>query len=448
MEYKLLFKNLRKQFNLILKDHGLMKYFKNTSWLFGEKILRMSVGLFVGIWVARYLGPDQYGLFSYAQSFVGLFVAFSTLGLDSIVVREIVKNNSKSEDIIGTAFWLKIIGAVSVLLILAVAINFTSNDYSTNYMVFIIASGMIFQSFNVIDFYFQSKVLSKYIVYSNILSLLTSSILKVLCILNDAPLMAFAWIILFDNIILAAGFIYYYIKINKDFKIRKVKFNSDTALKLLNDSWPLILSGIIISIYMKIDQIMIKEMLSSEAVGQYAAAVKLSETWYIIPMITSTSLFPAIINSRKINKELYYKRLQKLYDLLIWLAITITIAMTFLSDWIVTFLYGIEFSQTASVLNIHIWASVFVFGGVAAGKWIVSENLQKYANYFLLIGLFTNLILNYNLIEIYGIYGAAIATLISQAIASLFAPLIFKETRLQFFMLIKSYNLVRILRSI
>ena len=120
-----------------LKSHqGFMKYFKNTSWLFGEKILRMVVGLFVGIWVARYLGPEQFGLFSYAQSFVGLFTAIATLGLDGIVVRELVKDESRRDELMGTAFWLKILGALGVLIVLAIAVNFTSNDSYTNSLVF------------------------------------------------------------------------------------------------------------------------------------------------------------------------------------------------------------------------------------------------------------------------------------------------------------------------
>jgi O-antigen/teichoic acid export membrane protein len=97
-----------------------MRYFANTSWLFGEKILRMIVGLFVGIWVARYLGPEQFGLLSYAQSFVGLFTAIATLGLDGIVVRELVKDPSRRDELIGTAFWLKFIRDVRFFVILEI----------------------------------------------------------------------------------------------------------------------------------------------------------------------------------------------------------------------------------------------------------------------------------------------------------------------------------------
>ena len=131
----------------------------------------MIVAFLVGVWVARYLGPDRFGLLSYAQSFVGIFAAVATLGLGGIVVRELVKDEGSRGKLIGTAFWLKLIGGFATLLILVIAINFTSNDAYTNWLVFIIASATVFQSFNVIDFYFQAKVLSKYVVFANIISL-------------------------------------------------------------------------------------------------------------------------------------------------------------------------------------------------------------------------------------------------------------------------------------
>ncbi len=264
----------------------------------------MIVGLFVGIWVARYLGPEQFGLFSYAQSFVGLFTAFATLGLDGIVVRELVKDKSRRDELMGTVFWLKLIGAFGVLMLLTIAVNLTSNDAYTNMLVFIIASATIFQSFNVIDMYFQSKVMGKYIVYANVISLLLSSIVKSVLILNEAPLIAFAWTVLFDSMILAMGYVYFYIKnctviANKTKQsIFDWKFNKNTASSLLKDSWLMMIAGAAILLYMKVDQVMIMEMMDAEAVGQYAAAVRISEAWYFIPMVIASSLFPAIINAK------------------------------------------------------------------------------------------------------------------------------------------------------
>ena len=443
-----------------LKNHeGFLKYLKNTSWLFGEKILRIVVGLFVGIWVARYLGPEQFGLFSYAQSFVGLFTAIATLGLDGIVVRELVKDESRRDELIGTAFWLKILGALGVLIVLAIAVNFTSNDSYTNSLVFIIASATIFQSFNVVDMYFQSKVLSKYIVYANVISLFISSIVKITLILNEAPLIAFAWVILFDSFILASGFIYFYLKNRRHneqpnrysvFDTESSfawKFNKSTAFSLLKDSWPLILSGIVISIYMKIDQVMIKEMMNAEAVGQYAAAVRLSEAWYFIPMVIASSLFPAIINAKKQSEELYYARLQKLYSLMVWLAIAIALPMTFLSDWVVHFLYGEQYNQAGSVLMIHIWAGIFVFLGVASGKWFMAENLQMLSFWRTFYGMIINIILNIFLIPKYGIQGAAIATLAGQLTAAYLFDVFNSKTRNMFYMKTKSFLMINLIKK-
>jgi len=436
----------------IFQHQGFKKYFLNTSWLFAEKIFRMIVGLVVGIWVARYLGPSKYGVLSYAQSFVGLFSAIATLGLDGIVVRELVKYPEKEKELLGTAFILKLFGAVLTLIVIYIAIHFTSNDVYTNRLIFIIASAVIFQSFNVIDMYFQAKVMSKYAVFANSFSLLLSSFVKIMLIINDAPLIAFAWVVLFDSFVMVSGYIYWYFKVKKEFFLRKIKFNLELAKSLLKDSWPLILSGMVIAMYMRIDQVMIKEMLDNKAVGNYAAAVRLSEAWYFIPMVISSSLFPAIINAKKQSEELYYARLQRLYDLMVWLAIAIALPMTFLSDWVVNLLYGSQYSEAGSVLKIHIWAGLVVALGLVRGRWIISENLQKYTPIYLVTGLIVNIVLNYYFIQIYGIKGAAYATLFAQSAGSLIASSFFKKTRISFMMMINSMfiipSIIRILKTI
>ena len=426
----------------LAQHQGFRRYFANTSWLFAEKILRMVVGLLVGVWVARYLGPERYGLFSYAQSFVGLFTVVATLGLDSILVRELVKDESKRDILLGTAFRLKLIGASAVILLLAAAVQFTSNDGYTNALVFIIASATVFQSFNVIDLYFQSRVLSKYVVFANTISLALLSLLKIACILLRAPLTAFAFLVLLDGVVLAAGFVFFYRR-NK-LSVRAWSFEKNTAKSLLKDSWPLILSGMVVAVYMKIDQVMIKEMLDSEAVGQYAAAVRISEAWYFIPTVICSSLFPAILNAKKQNEALYYSRLQRLYDMMVWLAIAVALPMTFLSDDIVRFLYGEAYSQSASVLMIHIWAGVFVGLGVASGQWYLTENLQTLAFWRTFWGALANLLLNILLIPTYGVKGAAMATLVSYAVAAPFSNLFSSKTRFVFIMSLNTLNLHRL----
>jgi len=230
-------------------------------------------------------------------------------------------------------------------------------------------------------------------------------------------------------------------KNNSTFNIQHLTFKKEIAMFLLKDSWPLILSGMVIAVYMKIDQVMIKEMLDAEAVGQYAAAVRLSEAWYFIPMVIASSLFPAIINAKKQSEELYYSRLQKLYDLMVWMAIAIALPMTFLSDWVVNLLYGGQYNQAGSVLMIHIWAGVMVFFGVARHKWTITQNLQKYEIYIDIVGAISNVVLNLVLIPNYGINGAALATLISYFIGSFVVSIFLKDFHISLIMFIRSFFL-------
>jgi O-antigen/teichoic acid export membrane protein len=415
-----------------LKSHqGFRRYAANTSWMMGEKILRMFVGLFVGIWVARYLGPEQFGLLSYAQSFVFLFTAIATLGLDGIVVRELVKDESRRDELLGTAFGLKLIGAILILPSLWLAVQLTSNDAHTNLLVFIIASATIFQSFNVIDFYYQSKVQSKYVAWANSLTLGLSSAIKIALILNEAPLTVFAAMVAFDAIVLAAGLVFFY-KVSSQKKLFNWSFKGSIAKNLLIDSWPLILSGLVVSVYMKIDQVMIKQMLDTEAVGQYAAAVRLTEVWYFIPMEIANTLYPAIESAKKISEEHYLNRMQKLYDVLAWMAILLAVVVYFLSESIISVLYGNQYLEAAPVLGLYFWSAIFVFIGVASSKWFVTENLQIFSFYRTLAGVITNIALNLWLIPVYGIWGAALATLISQVIASYLFNCINPKVRIVF----------------
>ena len=420
-----------------LKHHsGFRKYFANTSWLLGERALRMAVSLFVGIYVARYLGPERFGLLSYALSFVGIFVALATLGLDEVVVRELIKTPEQREKILGTSFLLKLVGTLLMWAAILVAIPLTENDLQTNILIIIIAFGTVFQAFNVIDLNFQAKVKSKYVVHAQFVQLIISSIVKIILVVNEAPLIWFASVYSLDVIVLAMGLVFAYLY-NGD-NIFSWKWSFETSKYLLHDSWPLILAGVVISVYMKIDQVMIKEMLGAKEVGLYAAAVKLSEAWYFIPMAIASSLFPAIINAKVYQKEVYYQRLQKLYDLMVWIAIAIALPTTFLSTLVVEFLYGKEYLGSSSVLIIHIWTAVFVFLGVASSKYLLAENFIKKTFYRTFIGALLNIIMNYYLIGIIGIQGAAISTLVSHFFAAYFYDILDKDLRIMFIMKTKS----------
>lgn len=420
----------------VLAHQGFRRYFANTSWMFAEQILRMVAALVVGIWVARYLGPEQFGVFSYAIAFASIFSSIAKLGLDGIVVRDLVREPDQRDLYLGTAFWLKLGGALVMLGAVALTMQLTTNNRTENLYIFIIASGTIFQSFEVVDFYFQSRILSKFVSICKLMQLIISSLLKLYFMFTGADLICFVLVAMADQFTLALAlyFAYRYQKLGRFYG----RFDIRIAKQLLKDSWPLIFSSLIIMIYMRIDQIMIKEMLGEREVGLYSAAVRLSEVWYFIPIIISSSLFPSIVNAKKISEKLYYTRLQRLYTLMVLLAIAIALPMTFLSDWLVTLLYGEAYSKAGQVLMIQIWAGVFVFLGVASSKWFISEELQKYLTINTIAGAIANILLNFLLIPRYGIYGAAIATVISQALASYFMNLMFQKTRSNFFRLTRA----------
>jgi O-antigen/teichoic acid export membrane protein len=263
-----------------------------------------------------------------------------------------------------------------------------------------------------------------------------SSVLQLYFIFTQADLFWFVLVSLIDQISLGIflAFVYWRQKLGSFFG----QFDLGTAKTMLRSSWPLVLSGITVMLYMRIDQIMIREMLGEREVGLYSAAVKLSEAWYFVPVIITSSLFPAIVNARKISELLYHARLQRLYTTLVWMAIAVAVPMTFLSDWLITLLYGEAYKDAAQVLIIHIWAGVFVSIGVASGSWFISENLQHYALYRTSLGAIINVIFNLILIPIFGLIGAAIATVIAQSMAALFFDVVTKKTRICFYMKLKT----------
>lgn len=417
---------------------GVISIINNSWWLFADKIVRMGVGLFVGVWIARYLGPQDFGLWNYAIAFSSLFAVLSGLGLDAIVVRELVKNPNKKNSLLGTAFVLKFIAALITLLLALLLASLARDESQVIWLVGLSSFGFVFQSINVIDFYFQSRVTSKYTVFATNLAFLIITVIKVILVLNSAQLIFFAWAAL-GEAVLSAFFLLVAYKANFN-SFSEWIFDLGLAKKLLNDGWPLIFSGLAVMIYMKIDQIMIGQMLGDRAVGVYTSATRLSEVWYFIPMSIVASAFPSLIESKKYNNKLYLDKFKKLYHFMVIVSLLISIPMTFLSDFLILGLYGSSYSDAGGVLSIHIWTSVFVFLGVASGKWFVIENKQMLSFQRAAAGAFTNVFLNILFIPKFGIIGAAYATLISQAVAALFFDLFHRFTRPMFFMKLAAIN--------
>lgn len=427
------------------RSETFKRYFANTSWMFAEKIFRTLVAFFVGILIARYLGPDNYGLLNYAISFAGLFTSFANLGMDGIVVRELVKTPDRRNEILGTVFRLRLLGSIATITLVTITAFLIKEPDFNLLLIVIIASATIFQSMGVVEQFYQSRVEAKFNVIAQSTSFFIAAILKVLLVLYNQPLLYFAIVQTLESVFLATG--YYYVYKKNKFALSDWKFNRSVAVNLLRDSWPLLLSGVVIAIYMKIDQVMIKNFMETKDVGFYAAAVKLCEAWYFVPLAVSTSVFPAIVNAKQSSEKLYLSRLQKLYDFLAAISIAIAIPVTFLSGFIINILFGPEYDPASSVLTIYIWAGVATFLGVASSQYLITENLTKLSFYRTLIGMIINVILNLYLIPVYGINGAAIATLVSYSVAT-FSIVLNKKTKSQLNMMIKSIFLINIIKEL
>lgn len=377
----------------------------------------MGIGLLVGVWVARYLGPAQFGQLNYAIAFVGLFGAIAGLGLNGIVVRDIVREPSVADVTLGTTLFLQVLGGiVSILLIIISIVFLRPNDEYAWFIVAITSLNLIFKSTEVIKYWFESQVKSKYTVWVENGVFVFIAAIKVLMILAKTSLTTFVCINVVEGLLVAIGLILIYnLKVGS---LGSWHVHILRAKRLVIDSWPLMLAGISIMIYMRIDQIMLGQMLGDDAVGLYTAATRLSEIWYFIPVAIAASLSPSIIKYRLENIGLYEKRVQALFNFMMFLSSGLALFISFISPVVIKILYGDSYSAASNVLSIHIWTSIFVFSGVASSQWFVAENLQKLSFYRTLVGAISNIVINLFLIPRYGIYGAAWATLFSQALAS------------------------------
>lgn len=436
----------KKLINRAIKHNGLKFYGANTSWLFAEKIFRMAIGFTVGIYVARQLGPGKYGLLNYAISFVGIFSIIASMGLDSIVVRELVKSPDKRNNILGSTLIMKLAGFILMLCGIRIALYFSSNDHSTNLIILVIAAGYLFQIFQTIEFYFQAKVLSKYVAISQMIAWSLVSCGRAFCAWKGYPLIYFAGLEAINMCLMSLGYLFFYmIKIGHPFHWR---FDSGIARILLKYSWPIVLSSVAGTIYMRIDMLMIKSMLGNTQAGYYAVAARLSEIWYFFPMVVGSTLLPAVIRSKKISEIHYMKRLQKYYYFMLWASIFMCVIMNIISYHLVIILYGKEYAPAVIALIIYMWQLVVMSTMIPFGNWMIAENMQVYSIVFSVFGAIVNIVLNYFLITKIGIAGAAIATVIAPLSSFIITGFLHKKMRKQLFMVLKAFLLVDLFKML
>lgn len=424
----------------LLANPKLQRILENFGWLFGDRIVRMGLGMLVNVWVARYLGPGQFGLFAYVQAVVALFLGFSNAGLDYIVIDELVGKARRKSRILGTTLALRLTGALLALFssILVVVLADPGNTL-IHLMAAIMGSAMVFQAFDTIDLWFQSQVQSRTPVLVKNAVFLAMAIFKVALVLMKASLVAFACLVLAEaaTVALFLALAYRYL-LKEDPGSWQADFRM--ARHLLKASWPLVLSGLTITVFMRIDQIMLNHLGSSAAVGVYAVASRLTEVWYFIPMAAVSSVLPSLVEARKEGQEAFDRRFQTFCRWMVGLAMAIVLPMTFLSEPLMVALYGKAFADAGPILTIHIWTAIFAFLGVAQGPWFVIQNLVTLNLTRTLAGAIVNVSLNILLIPRFGGKGAAVASLVATATANLAMNYFDRRTRGLFWILVRSFN--------
>lgn len=413
---------------LVGRQH-LYAVIANSGWLLFDKLVRLLLGVVVSAWVARYLGPTQFGQLAYILAYIAFFQAIATLGADGIIVRDIAKKPGDSASILGTALVFRVLAGICcwVIAILGIVI-FSNGEPKQVIMTAIVGGVLVFQAADTIDLWFQSQSQSRRTVFAKLVAYFLSNSIKIILILSKAPLIAFTIVMLIDAITAAIGLCIAYQYFPTQERWHSIR---QQGIQLIRESWPFMLSGLSVMVYMRIDQIMLRNMLGDKELGIYAAALPLSTVWYFIPMTLYTSLAPYITRKKAENEAMYMRSLSNIFRLFAGIGILICIPVFVLAEFLITFLYGAGYSQSAEILRIHVISNVFVSLGVAQGLWIINEGKSRITLYRTIIGAVICVIGNAIFIPIFGVVASACITVISQCFSTVllnafYAPNIMK----------------------
>lgn len=401
-------------------------FLSNTGWLFGEKVYSMILSLFVGLLTARYLGPNNYGILNYGNSFVSIFLTVSVLGLDTILVNEILKSPQNSGKYLGSGISMRVAAAFLSIIIINITV-FILNPHNNLILIitFIQSSSLIFRSFDLFNYWFQSKLNSKFSVIARSGSLTVVSAFRIYLLIIHASVMFFAFTYLIDALTVALIMLFLY----KKEKSHKLKVSIKTSKYLFSSSYHFMFSSIFVVLYCQMDNILVGQFLGTKQVGIYTVACVITSLWVFIPYALIESARPIIMSAKENNEKVYLRRLKQLYSIVFWLGVLVALVMTAFSGFVVNLLYGIDFINAAVPLAISIWGQPFAMLGSTRNIWLVCEHKNKFSKYFVFWGFIFNLFFNILFIPILGIVGSALASFITQILVSSIVPLFFKQTR-------------------
>lgn len=406
---------------------------KNLYYMILEYIIKFIVSFFISIRVATVLGVERYGELNYLLSLIIIIVTLSNFGMEGLLVAKLSTLESKNEKkkFIKTSIFIQIIVYILILSIIFLYNIIVKNLISYNLLILLL--GYFFSIFKNLKYYLIAQGDSYINSKVELVILLTASTLKIIFILLKGDLNDYIKILSIIEIFSGVGYIILYNIKYKDNQKKKIQLEKESVFSLIQESIPLFISAISVNLYMRIDQIMLKEMLDNYELGIYSAAIRLTEVWYIIPGLLLPILIPKVAYLRNRNTKKYEENIQKIISILLLISIIIFIFYQIFSKLLIMVTLGNEFNKAIGILKIYSCLIVIIFLGSFRGKWMILEGKQKYLAIIGSIGLVLNIILNYILIPIYKVQGAVIASIVSQLLTNHLLLFLFRDTKKFFF---------------
>jgi O-antigen/teichoic acid export membrane protein len=407
-----LFSSLRQ----FLQRQSVQAVVGNLGWLLGARIGRLVLSTFIGFWVARYLGPVRFGLLSYCIAWVTLFGVLPGLGLEAVVKRRFISQPEEEATLLATTVGLRLGATMIAAACFASATWFWVAAGEERRLMTILCILLLDPLWSSWDHWFQAKLWARLSVMAQIGSLVVSAALRIVLIFLRAPVAAFAAAVVVESVV--GGMLWVGLAKNKGLRFSWRNYSPTWGRKLLADSWPLMLSTLMVLIYMRIDLIMLRSMAGERAVGIYSAATRFSEMAYFLPVALASSFLPSLLRQRAAAPGQYEEALQRYFDLSAGCAYALTLPIMLAAPWLIRLAYGSAYQEAGPILAVHVWANVFVFLGVARGQFLVNESLTRFYLVATATGAAMNILLNLILIPRIGAMGAAVATVASYATAS------------------------------
>lgn len=427
----------------MFKSEGFQKYFKNFSWLFVDRVLRLVLIMGTTIIVGRYLGVERIGQLNYALAVVSIAAVLTSLGANEVISRDLVRHPERRDELLGSSAMIKLIGGILLVLSLIVFCFAKDLDSMMIMLVMVMASAELFKWSTVIEYYFLAQVEGKTSAKVNIISTVISSAYRLLLVHFEAPLRWFAYAAVLEIIFYTGLYLWFYKRYG--LRMRSWKPTWRMARYILDQSWPMLVYGFALQAQLKIDQVMIFDILrntigekaANVEVGQYSVAVKMIEAMAFLPVILQLSLAPAIARARIQDMELYRQRVTNQYRIMFLLYIATAVPLFFLGEWVIVLLYGEEFREAGHLLSLFAFRLVFAYMGVAKGSFITNESLFKFSLVTSVLGAVINIGLNMLLIPILHSYGAIWSTLVSFLVSIFLVDLFTARTRVNFRMMME-----------